>query len=63
MDNDTEKLNCAKYKPNVRSEVCGYCEKPYEACRPWQKFCTQRCRLLSLNIRISEGLKLLKKSQ
>jgi|TARA_Y100000310_G_scaffold254179_1_gene261247 hypothetical protein len=68
MENDAttpkpKKKKRNAYKPNQREERCDFCNKKYKACRPWQHFCSQRCRLNNGNERVSDALKALREQE
>ena len=51
------------YKPNMFEANCKLCNKLFKACRPWQNFCSQKCRITSGNVRVSEALRALNQAE
>ena len=47
------------YKPNKRKAKCelSECRSAFDANRSWHKYCSEKCRLRGINLRVSQALK------
>jgi len=53
------------YKPETRPAICANprCKKRFKACRDWQRFHSERCRLETHNREIMEAVRRIRKER
>lgn len=49
-----------KWRPFLRSAICEWCGKKYEASREWQRFDSKKCQQASAYKEAREGIRLLR---
>ena len=54
-----KKPEAEPYKPNKRKAKCklSECRSEFDANRAWHTYCSEKCRLRGINLRVSQALK------